>query len=154
MPTLHVRNVSESLYEQLRLQAERQGRSLSAEVIILLERALPQPHSGRDQAAILDDIRRRRTFNPTAVGAPDSVSQIRAIRDGETPAYTAEREAIPDEELIAEALRLGQHETVIELLTAALAEYVLRRRQRAMIDLFGTIEYDADYDYKAQRDRS
>lgn len=79
MATLHVRNVPEALYEQLRQQAERQGRSLSAEVIVLLEQALR--HSGRSQAEILADIRRRRTFNPAAVGAPDSVTLIREDRE-------------------------------------------------------------------------
>jgi len=79
MATLHVRNFPDSLYEQLRLRAEKEGRSLSAEVITLLERALH--HTGRDQATILADIRRRRFFNPAAVGAPDSVTLLREDRE-------------------------------------------------------------------------
>ena len=40
MPTLHVRNVPESLYDQIRQRAQMQNRSLSAEVIMLLDHAL------------------------------------------------------------------------------------------------------------------
>lgn len=152
MATLHVRNVPESLYEQLRLEAERQGRSLSAEVIVLLEEMLY--NSGRDQAAILADIRRRRSFDTAAVGVPDSTATLRAMRDSSTLPYLAESEALPDEALIAEARQLGRHATDFDALTAALEEYITRQRQQAVLELFGTIEYDPDYDYKAQRRRS
>jgi hypothetical protein len=33
----------------------------------------------------------------------------------------------------------------------ALQEYVQRRKQLKIIELFGTIEYEDDYDYKQQR---
>ena len=36
-------------------------------------------------------------------------------------------------------------------MNAALTEYVQRRQQQRIIDLFGTIEYDEDYDYKRDR---
>lgn len=78
MATLHVRNVPDALYEQLREQAESQNRSLSAEVIILLGRALEETTS--DQAALLAHIRRRRSFVPAAVGAPDSTTLLREDR--------------------------------------------------------------------------
>ena len=35
----------------------------------------------------------------------------------------------------------------------ALTEYVRRREQIRVIDLFGTIDFDPDYDYKAARSR-
>jgi plasmid stability protein len=82
MATLHVRNVPDPLYERLRQQAESQNRSLSAEVIILLNRAIGG--AGRDQAAILADIRRRRTYDPAAQGTPDSTTLLRAMREGNT----------------------------------------------------------------------
>jgi plasmid stability protein len=79
MPTLHVRNVPEQLYDRLRQQAEEKNRSLSAEVITLLDQALAE---GRpSQAELLEAIRRRRFFNPAATGAPDSASQIRQDRE-------------------------------------------------------------------------
>ena len=79
MPTLHVRNVPEPLYNRLRQRAESQNRSLSAEVVILLDFALEQ--SDDKQAELLDSIRRRRFFNPAAAGAPDSTTLLREDRD-------------------------------------------------------------------------
>jgi hypothetical protein len=35
----------------------------------------------------------------------------------------------------------------------ALQEYVMRRKQLRVLELFGTIDYDEDYDDKAQRSR-
>ncbi len=78
MPTLHVRNVPETLYERLRLQAQKQNRSLSAEVLILLDRALDEPAD--TQAELLARIRRRRFFDPAAAGAPDSTTLLRQDR--------------------------------------------------------------------------
>jgi ATP-dependent Clp protease ATP-binding subunit ClpA len=40
MATLHVRNVPDELYERLRAQAERNGRSIGGEVIVMLEAML------------------------------------------------------------------------------------------------------------------
>lgn len=58
--------------------------------------------------------------------------------------------AIPDE-LIEQARVIGQHKTKKAAVTAALNEYVQRRKQLELIELFGTIDFDADYDHKAQR---
>lgn len=58
-----------------------------------------------------------------------------------------------DPALIEEARRLGGHRTKKEAVAAALQEYVQRRRQAKVLELFGTIEYDPGYDYKAERRR-
>lgn len=79
MATLHVRNVPDELYDRLRLQAEEKNRSLSAEVIILLDSALET--NRQKQTEILDRIRRRRFFQPSAVGAPDSTTFLRQDRE-------------------------------------------------------------------------
>ena len=79
MPTRHVRNVPEELYQQIRRQAATENRSLSAEVIVLLQRALIQ--SERDQGEILAGIRRRRFFRPATAGAPDSLTLLREDRE-------------------------------------------------------------------------
>ncbi len=63
------------------------------------------------------------------------------------------RELALDDELIREAKDIGRHKTEAEAVTAALQEYIIRRRQQQITDLFGTIDYDPDYDYKAQRRR-
>lgn len=56
-----------------------------------------------------------------------------------------------DDALLTEALKVGGLRTKKATVTLALKEYIQRRRQRELVDLFGTIEWDPDYDYKAQR---
>lgn len=56
-----------------------------------------------------------------------------------------------DDRLIQEAQKLGQHRTKKEAVTAALDEYIARRRQQDILDLFGKIEYKRDYSYKRER---
>jgi hypothetical protein len=58
-----------------------------------------------------------------------------------------------DDKLIVEAQRVGKHKTKKEAVTAALSEYVRRRKQLDIMKLFGTIDYDPSYDYKAERRR-
>ncbi|MEM7594012.1 MAG: type II toxin-antitoxin system VapB family antitoxin [Cyanobacteria bacterium P01_A01_bin.83] len=59
-----------------------------------------------------------------------------------------------DNELIQEALKLGGHRTKRAVVEEALQEYVQRRKQLQITELFGTIEYEEDYDYKEQRRQS
>jgi Arc/MetJ family transcription regulator len=66
--------------------------------------------------------------------------------------FTATNLAI-DDRLIEEARRVGGHTTKKAAVTAALDEYIRRRKQRDILKLFGTIDYDSDYDYKANRRR-
>ncbi len=56
-----------------------------------------------------------------------------------------------DDQLILEAKRLGNFATKREAVTAALEEFVRRRKQLKILDLFGTVEFDPDYDYKKNR---
>lgn len=56
-----------------------------------------------------------------------------------------------DEVLIREAQELGHHKNGKEAVIAALKEYIQRNKQMAVIELFGQIEYQADYDYKVHR---
>jgi hypothetical protein len=58
-----------------------------------------------------------------------------------------------DDSLIEEARKVGGHRTKKEAVTAALAEYVRRRKQMEIVKLFGTIDYDPTYDDKAERGR-
>jgi Bacterial antitoxin of type II TA system, VapB len=58
-----------------------------------------------------------------------------------------------DDKLIVAAKRAGNHKTKKEAVTAALSEYVRRRKQLDILKLFGTIDYDPAYDYKAERRR-
>ena len=56
-----------------------------------------------------------------------------------------------DDRLIDEARKLGHHRTKKEAVTAALDEYIQRRKQQSILSLFGTIEYNGLYDYKRER---
>lgn len=58
-----------------------------------------------------------------------------------------------DDRLIEQARAMGGHKTKREAVNAALAEYVQRRKQLDVTKLFGQIEYEPDYDHKAQRRR-
>jgi len=58
-----------------------------------------------------------------------------------------------DDALIREAQELGCHKTKADAVNAALAEYVKRRRQLEILDLFGKVEYYDDYDPRAHRRR-
>jgi len=58
-----------------------------------------------------------------------------------------------DDKLLEEALKVGGHRTKKETVNEALREYISRRNQARIVELFGTIDYDRDYDYKKQRRR-
>jgi hypothetical protein len=59
-----------------------------------------------------------------------------------------------DDRLIEEARRAGSHKTKREAVTAALDEYVRRRKQMRILEAFGTFAVDPAYDYKAERQRN
>jgi hypothetical protein len=56
-----------------------------------------------------------------------------------------------DDWLIEEAKVLGKHRTKKGAVIEALQEYIQRRRQVKIMNIFNTIEYEQDYDYKKQR---
>lgn len=58
-----------------------------------------------------------------------------------------------DDRVLDEAHELGGHQTKQQTVTEALLEYIARRKQCRIVELFGTIDYDADYDHKAERTR-
>lgn len=58
-----------------------------------------------------------------------------------------------DDRLIEEARRIGGHMTKKEAVTAALDEYIRRRKQQTIVKLFGMVEYERGYDHKANRRR-
>jgi hypothetical protein len=58
-----------------------------------------------------------------------------------------------DPELIDRALALSGERTKKAAVTKALQEFIARREQRQLLELFSKLEWDADYDYKAERSR-
>ena len=59
-----------------------------------------------------------------------------------------------DDRLLEEALRVGGHRTKKDTVTEALQEYIQRRKQVRILELFGKVDFDPKYDYKRQRRRS
>ncbi len=59
-----------------------------------------------------------------------------------------------NEALLQEALALDEQATIDSLVETALREYIQRRKQLKVLDLFGTIDYDENYDYKQQRQQA
>jgi Arc/MetJ family transcription regulator len=58
-----------------------------------------------------------------------------------------------DDRLLEEALQIGGQTTKKETVTQALLEYVQRRKQARILDLFGKVDFDPKYDHKRQRRR-
>jgi Arc/MetJ family transcription regulator len=58
-----------------------------------------------------------------------------------------------DPELIERALEVSGERTKKAAVTKALEEFIARRGQKRMLELFGKLEWDAGYDYKAERQR-
>jgi len=56
-----------------------------------------------------------------------------------------------DDELINEAKTVGHHKTKREAVTAALEKYVQWHKQQQILEHFGTIDFDPEYDYKKMR---
>jgi plasmid stability protein len=78
MATLHVRSVPEDLYAQLRQMANAKRRSLSAQVVEMLEQAIEIERQREQQATLLASIRSQRYVPP--VDAPDSILLLREDR--------------------------------------------------------------------------
>jgi hypothetical protein len=58
-----------------------------------------------------------------------------------------------DPELIKQALEVSGERTKKAAVTKALQEFIARRRQKRLLELFGKLERDAAYDYKTERKR-
>ena len=56
-----------------------------------------------------------------------------------------------DAQLLETALKTGGLKTKRETVNLALKEFIQRRKNAEILSLFGTINYDADYDYKKAR---
>jgi Arc/MetJ family transcription regulator len=59
-----------------------------------------------------------------------------------------------DDSLITKARELGRHKTKKAAVTQALKEYIQHLEQTKVLNLFGKIDYDPNYDYKTQRKKS
>ena len=78
MNTLHVRSVPDNLYKRIQQLAQSKNRSLSAQVITLLEQALDIEERRKKQAKVLSSIQRRRFTAPK--NAPSSLDLLKEDR--------------------------------------------------------------------------
>ncbi len=58
-----------------------------------------------------------------------------------------------DPALLERALEVSGERTKKAAVTKALEEFVARRRQKRLLELIGTLEWDETYDYKTERQR-
>ena len=59
-----------------------------------------------------------------------------------------------DPDLIERALEVSGERTKKAAVTRALEEFIMRRKQKRLLDLMGKLEWDKSFDYKAARARS
>jgi len=59
-----------------------------------------------------------------------------------------------DPGLIDRVLALSGEKTKKAAVIRALEEFIARREQRKVLDLFGKLEWKPDYDYKSERSRT
>lgn len=58
-----------------------------------------------------------------------------------------------DPALLDEALAVAEEKTKKATVTKALQEFIARRRQGELVELFGKLDWDDDFDYKRERVR-
>jgi plasmid stability protein len=96
MATLHVRNVPDELYTELRLAAEREGRSIGAQAVVLLRAALVEDGERRDE------LRRAVAANsPTFKGRFAAKAKDLVLRGQELARQGGSTEVLPAHVLLA-----------------------------------------------------
>lgn len=58
-----------------------------------------------------------------------------------------------DPDLLDRALEVSGERTKKATVTKALHEFIARRQQKRLLELFGALEWDESFDYKAERTR-
>jgi plasmid stability protein len=81
MPTLYVENVPKAQYEALRRQAKRNRRSISAEVLVLLEQNVPTAKELRKRRAFYDWMKLGHAKKRSPRKFPSAEKMIREDRE-------------------------------------------------------------------------
>jgi hypothetical protein len=58
-----------------------------------------------------------------------------------------------DPSLLERAVAISGERTKKAAVTKALKEFIARREQQEIVNLFGSLDWDPDYDYKTERSR-
>jgi hypothetical protein len=56
-------------------------------------------------------------------------------------------------ELLEQAAQVSGAKSKTAAVTLALREFIARREQKRIVELFGALDWKADFDYKAERSR-
>lgn len=80
MATLHVRNIPDELYRHIQKVAQDEGRSLTTEVVQLLNHGLRARETRRDAAAMLGRIGKHTRAATLPSGWKDSTALLREDR--------------------------------------------------------------------------
>ncbi len=56
-------------------------------------------------------------------------------------------------DLLERAVKVSGERTKTAAVTVALREFIARREQRRLLELFGSLDWDPTFDYKAERSR-
>jgi plasmid stability protein len=78
MPTLYVENVPHELYEALRNQARQHRRSIAAEVLSLLEEAIPTAQELKSRREFLRQVERLGRQRPRSAGPFPSSEEMQS----------------------------------------------------------------------------
>jgi antitoxin FitA len=78
MPTLYVRDVPDELYQKVKDRAQRRRRSLSAEVVTIIDQMIERDAAREASLEALERItERRRSYTPP----PDAVDSLTMLRE-------------------------------------------------------------------------
>lgn len=67
--------------------------------------------------------------------------------------YTIATNLAIDPQLLDRALEVGGEKTKKATVNRALWEFIARREQERLLELFGKLDWDDEYDYKRERTR-
>ena len=56
-----------------------------------------------------------------------------------------------DQSLLDRAIALSGRQSAADVIKTALEEFIARRSGKGLLDLFGKVDWDPDYDYKKER---
>ena len=56
-----------------------------------------------------------------------------------------------DKTIVDEALNFSEFKTPVETVRVALEEFITNRKKKNLMKMFGTIDFDPEYDYKMAR---
>jgi plasmid stability protein len=83
MPTLYIRNVPPEVYEALKARAKRQGRSVNAEALQILEEATGRDRSPESVADRLWELAKDFKLSPDDPSPEEMIRQMREERGEE-----------------------------------------------------------------------